>query len=179
MKYESISDIYSANAKTREQTIALAESISDAEAKALPDGEKWSIQNIFEHVAIVDSGAIRIAERLLSSARESGKLSDGSFSLSENFSERSAAIADRKVEAPDRVHPTGSLEIRDALAKLEANLPAFHALREDLETFDLTVSKFPHPFFGDLTAAEWLVVRNGHEARHTAQIDLILARIRS
>ena len=39
--------------------------------------------------------------------------------------------------------------------------------------------KFPHPFFGELSATEWLVLLGGHEARHTAQIERILSGIRA
>ena len=179
MRYESIADIFTANAKTRERTIALAASISDVEAKTLPDDEKWSVQEIFEHIAIVDGGTIRIAERLLNAARESGNMSDGSFSLSDDFSQRSAAIAGLKVEAPERVRPTGQVSISDAMATMAANVSGFDSLRDDLEKYDLTGAKFPHPFFGDLNAAEWLVVKAGHEARHTAQVERLLEKIRN
>jgi hypothetical protein len=60
-----------------------------------------------------------------------------------------------------------------AAAELEAD-----ALRPDMERLDLSEHTFPHPFFGDLTAAEWLVVAGGHEMRHTLQIQRVLEQIR-
>ena len=179
MKYESIADIFTATEMVRERTRSLASTISDDEAVALPEDEKWTVQEIFEHIAIVDNGATRIAARLIEASRASGKLSDGSFTLSSDFTEKSGRISAMKVEAPERVHPTGEVSIRDAISKLDANQPDLEALKADLETLDVSEAKFPHPFFGDLTAAEWLVVKTGHEDRHLAQIETVLQKIRT
>ncbi|MEP6787611.1 MAG: DinB family protein [Acidobacteriota bacterium] len=177
MRYESIADIYSANEKIREKFLATLSTISPNEATALPEGEKWSIQQIAEHVSMVDNGAARICAKLLGAAKAAGVPSNG-FALSTEFGEKTVAVAGIKVEAPERVHPTGEVTIADAVDRMTANRPSFDAMRDDLERYDLSDSKFPHPFFGDMTAAEWLVVAGGHEMRHTMQIERILDRIR-
>ena len=61
---------------------------------------------------------------------------------------------------------------------MNANATSFDMMRSDLENFDLSEPRFPHPFFGDMTAAEWLIVAGGHEHRHTKQIERLLAKIR-
>ena len=178
MRYESIAEIYSANQKFHEQLQATVNAISPDEATALPDGEKWSIQQIVEHVSMVDFGISRICAKLLEAAKSEGKTSDGSFALSEKFGQRSAEIEILKIEAPDRVHPTGDVTIAAALETMRACHEALGNLRPAFEQYDLSEPKFPHPFFGDLTAGEWLVMAGQHQHRHTKQIERLVEKIR-
>ena len=178
MRYECIADIYSANEKIREGFIAIVSTISPDEAAVLPDGEKWTIQQIAEHVSIVESGISRICAKLLESARADGNPSDGSFSLSENFGTRAGEIAQMKVEAPERVHPAGDVSMAESLERLESSSISLKALSRDLNHFDFSEHTFPHPFFGPLTAGEWLVMAGLHENRHRQQIERILEKIR-
>lgn len=156
----------------------MLDGISDAEASVLPEGEKWSIQQIVEHVAMVEFGTSRICGRLVEGARADAKPSDGSFSLTPNFLGRAAEIAMLKVEAPERVQPTGRVKIDGAFEMMAQNRTALAALRSDLEQFDLSGHTFPHPFFGPLTAAEWLAMAGMHEQRHTKQIEKVLEKVR-
>jgi len=86
-------------------------------------------------------------------------------------------VAGLKVEAPERVQPTGEATVAQSLAKMDETSKTFDSLRSDLEEFDLSHHKFPHPFFGDITAAEWLVLAGGHEARHTKQIEKLKEKL--
>jgi len=178
MKYESIADIYSANQKIREDLIAKLAEVSPEEATAIPDGEKWSIQQIVEHLSMVEFGVSRICAKLLDGAKADGKTSDGGFTLSEKFGARAREMKGLRVEAPDRVRPTGEVTINEALERMKASGEAFRAIQSDLESVDSSAHTFPHPFFGDLTAAEWLVMVGWHERRHTGQIDGLLTKIR-
>lgn len=179
MNYENIADIYSVNAKIRENLQATLANISTDEAATLPNGEKWSIQHIVEHISMVETGVSMICSRMLDAAKAEGKLADGTFKLSDKFRESLAQLATGiKVEAPERVQPTGDVAVPDSLAKLTAATDALKALRTDLESIDVTDKTFPHPYFGPLTAAEWLVVAGLHERRHTAQIEALLTKIR-
>ncbi|CAN5625733.1 hypothetical protein BH10ACI3_BH10ACI3_01680 [soil metagenome] len=178
MKYDSIADIYSANRMFRERFAATVNSITPDEGAALPDGEKWSIQQIAEHVAIVNIGIAGICAKMLEKAREDGIPSDGSFTLSETFGAHAAGIGQQKLEAPERVHPTGEVTLAEAMARLEANVEPLDAIRGGLEQFDCSAHTFLHPYFGPLTAGEWLVVAGLHENRHRDQIEKILKEIR-
>lgn len=179
MKYNSIADIYTAHTPVRERFLAVAKGISDADANALPEAGGWSIGQIIEHVAIVEEAMVRICSKLVSAAREAGRPSDGTFSLTDDFSDKASTIGGTKVEAPERVHPTGDLAIAESLERLAASTAAIEALRDDLDAFDGTDHKFPHPFFGPVTAAEWLIIRTGHEHRHTNQIENLLTAVRN
>jgi len=178
MKYESIADIYSANRKIRNQLVDFARGVSQDEASTLPIGEKWTIEQIFEHLALVGNGASRICSRLLTGAKADNIPSGGIFALSPEFGERSAVIAVTKVEAPDRVQPTGNVSIGEALEQLAATETAFDAMRADMESYELGGHTFPHPFFGEMTAGEWMVVAGLHEKRHLSQMESLLSAIR-
>ncbi len=178
MRYTSIADIYSANSTIRSRLLDTLGEVTDEEGKAIPDGQKWSIQHIVEHVWMVEFGTARICERLLDAAKADGKPSDGSFALGPQFGERAAEIAVTRVEAPDRVQPTGKVPIAESLRKIEETGVALNAMRDDLERFDLAGHTFPHPFFGELNAGEWLVMAGLHERRHSEQIGRLIGLIR-
>lgn len=178
MNYSSVADIYAANEKIRENLHATLANISPDEAATLPDGEKWSIQQVVEHIAMVENGVSMICSRMIEAATAIGKTSDGSFSLSDKFRESLSQLATRRVEAPELVQPTGKVAIQDSLRTLTAATDALKALRGTLESIDVTGQTFPHPYFGPLTATEWLVISGLHERRHTAQIGALLTKIR-
>ena len=178
MRYENIADIFSANEKIRERLMMVLGGTTDEERTARPDGEKWNIRQVVEHLSIVENGTMRICQKLLTGAKADGKQGDGSVSLNPTFGERSTQIAGMRVEAPDRVQPSGDQTIDESIEKLKEYREAIVAFRDDLESYDLSSHRFPHPFMGDLTAAEWLIVVGGHEARHTKQIERILSALR-
>ncbi len=168
---ETIADAFENNVRVHEHLRSIVDGLSQDQLTARPDGEKWSVQEIVEHIAMVDEGTNRICTKLVGQAKAAGKPGDGKIGLSPAFGEKSAVIADMKVEAPERIQPTGQATIEQSFARMESTARAFEAIRDDMETYDLSEHTFPHPFFGQITAAEWLVLAGGHAARHTKQIE--------
>jgi hypothetical protein len=178
MNYQTISDVYEANDRVREKLKAVAASVSDEQASARPDGEKWTVAELVEHIAIVNEGMIRISAKLLGKAQASGAAaSDGSVRLSETFRQQAAGARESKFEAPEMVRPKGGVTIAESLARLDENRARLEELRALFETVDCSEFKFPHPAFGELSAHDWLALLGGHEARHIEQIGRILAKI--
>ena len=178
MKYESIDEIYAGNDKARARLKEVVASLSDETATALPEGEKWTVAQIVEHISMVDEGAMRICARLLRKAQEAGHTHDGKVVITEDFRQKGSEIAGMKVQAPDIVQPTGTKSIADSLAKLDENSKQLEDLRELFKSIDGTQLTFPHPFFGEISAQEWLALKGGHESRHTKQIENVLAKIK-
>ncbi len=147
MNNPTIADIYAGNEKIHEKLKATLESLTEEQASSLPDGEKWTISQIVEHLSIVDEGMSKICSKLLSKAQSDGKISDGTVKISPGFVEKGAEIAVMKLEAPERVHPSAG------------------------------ASKFLHPFLGDISAVEWLTLVGRHKARHLRQIENLLEKI--
>ena len=177
MSNQTIADIYAANDNIHAKLKETIGKLSDKQLDFLPDGEKWTVTHIVEHIAIVKDGMSKISAKLLAQAKEAGKQSNGEAILTENFADKAAKARQLKFEAPDRVHPTGNLTIKDSLAKMEESEAALEKLRPLFETVECSDYKFPHPFMGELSAHEWLALVGGHEARHLAQIETILSKV--
>lgn len=177
MKYETIAEIYAGNERIRSRLHELLSNLTTEQITALPADEKWTIAQIVEHISIVDESTIKICAKLLKKAQEAGQTSDGKATMSESFLEGGQKIAKMKVEAPSFVQPSGERSIADSLAKLEETAERARELRTLFETVGGTDPKFPHPFFGDISAQEWLALKGGHEMRHIRQIEKVLEKI--
>jgi hypothetical protein len=177
MNYQNIAEIYDSNDKIRENLKMTIEGLTDEQAAVVPEGEKWSLAQLVEHIAIVEDGMTQICRKLLLKAQTEDKKSDGTATISESFLIKGVEAAGLKFEAPERVRPTGTKTIAESLAKMEENRENLKKLRPLFETVDGTEHKFPHPFFGDLTAQEWLALIGGHELRHIRQIKNLLEKI--
>jgi hypothetical protein len=177
MNYKTIEEIYEGNTKVRARLKELVSSLTEAQTSTLPEGEKWTVAQIVEHVAMVDGSAMRICAKLLKKAQDSGKTSDGHVVISDNFLQKGSEIATMKVEAPEFVHPTEEKTIAESLDKLDENAAQLQEMRELFESLDGSEFKFPHPFFGEISAQEWLALKGGHEMRHIKQIEKLLTKI--
>ena len=89
-----------------------------------------------------------------------------------------AGLAANKLEAPDIVHPSGVHDLHSSLARLRDSSAKLNMMRPGLSSVDLSQHKFPHPYFGPLTAAEWLLMAGLHEDRHRRQIEKVLELVR-
>ncbi|MBX3266633.1 MAG: DinB family protein [Acidobacteria bacterium] len=175
MKFESIDEIYSTNARFAAELESLVGELTQEAAEHRPEGEKWSIAEIVEHLAMVEDGMSRICAKLIGKAEKDGDVSDGIISITSTFEERGVAIAKIKVEAPEMVRPTGERSISESLATMAEANARLEQIRPLFGRFDGNKHRFPHPFFGDLSAIEWLVLVGQHKARHIAQIRRLLA----
>ncbi len=173
---KTIAEIYAANDKVREQLKNIVSDLTDEQTSVLPEGEKWTIAHLVEHIATVENGMAKISAKLLKQAQAAGKQSDGAANLSENFAQKAAAARDQKLEAPGMVRPTGNQTIAESLAKMEENRRMLEELRPLFESVECSDFTFPHPAFGALTAHEWLTLIGGHEARHLRQLENMMAK---
>lgn len=179
MEYNTIADIYSANKKLGDRFRAFANSISEAEAHAELDGEPWTLAALVEHVAIVEAGIAKMCSRMIENAKQNGVSSDGSFRMSDSFLSAIAEHEGAKFEAPDRVRPTGGVPIAESLTRLDGSTAELEAFRSDLESLDVSAFTFPHPYYGPMNAAEWVMLSGGHAARHLAQAQRLLEKVRA
>ncbi len=175
MNYSKISEIYDANDRIRLKLNAAVGDLSDQQAAARENGEGWSVTEIVEHLAIVADGMTRICAKLLAAGAEKGAGSDGGATISDEFMAKVTAWGANRVEAPERVHPSGTQSIAESFKKMDETRARLDELRNAFETVECLEFTFPHPAFGDMTAHEWLALLGGHETRHIAQIGRILA----
>lgn len=177
MNYQNIEEIYTANDKIREKLKSIVADLPDEKANSVVEGENWTVAGIVEHLSMVEDGMIRICAKLLREAEGNQGKADGSAKISAEFLEKLGGIRDRKVQAPERVHPSGSKTIAESLTVMDENRTKLNELKPLFETVECADFKFPHPAFGDISAHEWLALLGGHEMRHTAQIKRLLDKM--
>lgn len=176
MIYKNVGELYEAMDKTRDALKQRISALTD-EQLARREGEKgWSVAEIVEHLVTVENGGLRITQKLLKDSDSENVSWNGEFSEPLSFAEQMDSIKELKLEAPQRVHPSGAQSVAESLAKMDENRAALKELRPHLEARNISAETFPHPFFGALTAYQWLAVVGLHERRHLAQIERILAQ---
>jgi hypothetical protein len=178
MRFESIDEIYKTNDRIRQELKDLLAEISNEELRRKPEAGKWSIAEVVEHLQMVEHSMVRISAKLLEKAKSNGEANDGNLTFSPFFTERSDEIARTKVEAPEFVRPGGDRSVEESLAAMAVTREKCRGLKELFEAYNGNIYKFPHPFFGELSAIEWLGLIGSHEQRHIRQIRNILSSIR-
>jgi uncharacterized damage-inducible protein DinB len=176
MNYESIDQIYEANDRFQGDLKAAVEGLSDEQLSKIADGGNWSPAHLLEHVAMVDEGISRICAKLLGKAEAAGASAAG-IGVSESFIQKGAEFVGIKVQAPEMVEPTGMRSVAESIEKMEESRERFEALRQRFTSFDGNNFKFPHPYFGELSALEWLILAGEHKRRHTGQLRAMLEEI--
>lgn len=177
MKTRPIDEVYAANYAIRQKLLALIASAEPSNLNRLPVGEKWTVTNVVEHIGIVEASAFRVCRKLLGKAEADGKAGDGMITTSDLFAEKGKELFKIKVEAPAIVQPKCEMTIGEALERLVSNREDLMGLLRLFKSHNSSDYHFPHPFLGDLSAGEWLVLIGGHETRHIRQIDAILKKL--
>lgn len=175
MKEMSVSDAFASNDKVHEKLVALVQGLTGEQASQRDvSQDQWSVAEIVEHISLVEAGIAGICRKLLSQAEADAKTCEGQIRLSDAFITGGEKSFTAKWQAPDRVVPTGEKTIAESLTAMDETRITLETLRPLFEKFDSSCGTFPHPFLGDLTAAEWLCLIGGHGARHMRQIKRIL-----
>jgi len=130
------------------------------------------------HVATVETSVIRICAKLLAKAEADGIFSaDGTMTISDDLLEQVNGTNTKKLQAPERVLPPADVLLADAVKAIKENRDAFDTLLPKFREFDADAGSFPHPYFGDLTAGEWLALTGAHAVRHLKQIRRIESKL--
>lgn len=178
MKFNNIEDIFDANDQIRGRLLEILHGLTPEDEKLLTEKGDWDLAMVVEHLAAVEQSMTMIAAKLLAKAEDKGLKNDGVLKISTHFTEavRQLRESGGRFDAPEIVQPKGGRPVAESIVSLNNNREDLRNLRNSFEVSDPTAFTFPHPAFGDLTATDWLVLIGGHEARHTEQIQRILAR---
>jgi hypothetical protein len=148
----------------RAELIAMLNSVTEAQAKARPAPDRWSVLECVEHVTFVEN---RFLERLEQSEAKDEAMRD---------KEKEAAIIARALDrtnrfnAPEAIHPKGKY------ADIAEALEQFNTMRDRSVRFAqeqgarLYCLNTTHPVLGLLNGAEAMLLIAGHGRRHTAQM---------
>lgn len=143
-----------------------------------PAPDRWSVNEVIEHIARVEQLFVSSLVAAVERARTAGLPPeiDEPVMLSD---ELKVMVEDRTTPrtAPDHLRPTGSVDAPEGLRTIEAG----HArLRDALESAgDLALSRVTHDhrIFGTLNIYQWIDFIVGHERRHLAQVREILSQV--
>ena len=137
----------------RDAVLRAIAGLSDAQLSFKPESDGWSIAGCIEHVAVTED----VLFELIASGAPS------------------AAVADRtrKVQAPERVKPSGHFPSTAAARThfLSAHERAMAYARDCAE--DLRHLFTMHPLLGEIDCYRCLLLVAMHPARHAAQIEEI------
>ncbi|MBX3242846.1 MAG: DinB family protein [Acidobacteria bacterium] len=177
MEPASIDDIFAFNESTRKRLSELAQGITPEVANSIPEGEKWSPAHVIEHLALTEASLAKVCGGLLKKAAEKGEAAHGELAISDEFKNALGQMGSFKAEAPEMVAPKGAMTIADSFAAMEETALHLKKIRQLFAEYDSSSRHFPHPYFGKLNAAEWLMLIGQHETRHIEQLKRILAAL--
>jgi len=171
--HKTLEEIVAFIGGTRRALLESARNLTPAQLRFRPAADRWSIDQLLEHVARTEArmaGFLTIEARL---ALERGLPArpGGPIDLSV-FEELKVRVADRKFQAPREVAPEGGGSLVELTARLEAAREKVLKLVPLLEVHDMSEVRFPHPLLGDrFNLYEWLFFLGVHEARHRRQVE--------
>lgn len=173
MTFNSIAEIYEALEESHARFAGTVAGLAEgAEAfRAAPD--RWSIAELAEHVAMVESQVVRLAATMLERAPAEAALAtaDERAFAPVSVAEIATRAAGEKYQAPETAVPRGGASIADSLARLDRAHARLRELRPRIERTDGTMMSYPHPVFGPLNLYQWLVMVGLHKDRHARQIE--------
>ena len=146
-----------------------------------PGRDRWSVDEILEHLAIVDTRFDAIVGQAIAQARAAGLGPEGGDLVPLADAVRTR-IDDRgeKREAPENMVPTGSLRADAAMAAWDEARERFRSTLIAADGLALGQVHAEHRRWGSLTRAyQWADVLASHELRHAAQIADLVAELSS
>jgi uncharacterized damage-inducible protein DinB len=151
--------------QSRQTFLNALEGVTEAEAVAKPQPDRWSILECAEHVAFVES---RMLQLVSNGSPITDSAQDG-HSREERF-RKGALDRSRKFVAPELARPRGrfasvSEAVDQFMDSRERSIRYVESCSEDLRSLSTL-----HPAFGPITCQECLWLLIGHPVRHAEQI---------
>jgi uncharacterized damage-inducible protein DinB len=149
---------------SRQEFLTAVRGVSEEQAAAKPDPNRWSVLECVEHVTFVED---RFLKRL-----ETAPRLDAPRVNKEKEADLAQRVPNRTVraEAPEVARPTGRFRSLDqAMEQFNINRDATirFAKHRAAELYWLSLE---HPRFGPVNGSELMVIIAGHARRHAAQI---------
>ncbi|MDZ4673614.1 MAG: DinB family protein [Gemmatimonadota bacterium] len=150
------------------QFLACFQGVSDEAWRRKPDPAAWSMEEIAEHVAIVEAQVRKLILERMVTAPATAELLAECAGKDELIERRMADPAGRP--APESTQPRGRWATPAELAQ------SFRGNRQRVldfmrsSTVDSETHGWEHPAFGALTLRQWLFSQARHVERHTVQM---------
>jgi hypothetical protein len=136
-----------------------------------PAADRWSVNEVLEHLVLVERGFERSVRNAIEQARASGLGPEQAARLPLDAAVRHR-LGDRSERrpAPEHAIPGGRMDDASAWAALEEVAQALRDAIGGADGLALGTVTAEHRRWGALTVYQWVEVWAGHEKRHAQQI---------
>lgn len=136
-----------------------------------PAPDRWSVAEVLEHLALVETSIARLIEKRGAEARAAG-IRPETETRTVLYTLDSARVLDRRaaVTAHERVQPRAGLDADAAWAALSTAQTAVREAVIGVDGLALGEITYPHRSLGTLDLYQWIAFTATHEMRHMAQI---------
>jgi hypothetical protein len=158
--------------RRREALRSAVESVPESRRSRRPAPDRWSVAEVLEHLAIIETLNHRLLRHGLDVARAEGRTRPADapvFAIDEQLAERATDRRTRWI-SPDFGEPRGGSPAEASWRTLETVRAEIRQVVAESDAFAFDTPLARHPFLGPLTYREWVVFLGAHEARHAAQI---------
>jgi hypothetical protein len=166
--------------QSRAELRAAAAAVEPAARARRPGPDRWSVNEILEHLGLVERAFEAAVGEVIAKARASG-LGDERDDRVPLAGDLRTVIRDRtgKRNAPETVIPTGVLDDAAAWTVLEEARQKFRETVSSADGLALGTVNVNHRRWGPLTVYQWVEALATHEARHAEQVAEVAAHFRS
>jgi hypothetical protein len=159
--------------KTRDRLLGDLKGLSETQLNWKADSTRWSVYQCVEHIALSESFILQFIQDGIKTPATPEKRSEMKYTPDQIIQ----MITDRshKVQAPEPLKP--GKQFADTKAALQAFLNRRDSTIVYLQTTQdgLRDHFMPHPFLGTIDLYEALIFLAAHSARHTLQVEEVLA----
>ena len=168
--HQALTDVVARLNRTRNDLHAVVEAIPGPLRERRPGPDRWSVAEIVEHLALVETQYTSIVREALDKVRTLGLPANGSARqpLPDTLESLMANRAARR-PAPEPFKPTG-LPFESAWAKASEVRGSLLGLLASADDVAFHEALYDHPRFGVLNAYQWVEFVAAHERRHIDQL---------
>ncbi len=162
---------------THQELVDVLDEIPADHHDAPPTGDRWSVSQLLEHLAMVEGSTGRLISRLIKEA--TGTVESDDSTVLGSLDQFQLWAPTRRIRAPEMVCPSGDHTAADALAQQSmARERLIDALRKG-SGLALATVHFPHPILGPLDAYQWALMVAQHTRRHIVQLRALSSALSS
>ena len=158
-------------AETRAALTMAAAAVAPGRRSLRPAEDRWSVGEILDHVARVESSFTRLLNKRVGDARARGHENEtDDSSVLGRFGSEGVVDRTRRIEAPPIVRPQQGASAEEGLVALRTSRIGLRTALANASGLALGTITQAHPFFGVLDMYQWAIVLGYHDLRHAAQI---------
>ncbi|HTV00429.1 MAG TPA: DinB family protein [Luteitalea sp.] len=147
------------------------ETVEPDRRRQRPAPDSWSVAEVLEHLALVETRVTALFVQRLAEARSGGLAEEHDHSsLFTSFDLKLVADRSRRILTTEAGVPSGALDADEAWAQLSLARDATLAALRGADGLALGDVVAAHHLLGPMNLYQWMLFLGAHEDRHAAQI---------